>query len=299
VKAIDKKKEGGASVTIVSMTDEKATQKLDADVVLVRESPINAEAIANAPRLRGVVRYGIGLDNVDCEAARGRGIYVANVPDYSTEDVSDHALALLMGVARRLVQRDREVRDGVWFTGSSQKMYRPHGRTLGLVGYGRIAQAFERKMRAVGVARVLVHDPFARLPETVMAADMETLARESDYISLHAPLTPQTHHILNADRIALMKPTAIIVNTARGSLIDEVALAGALEAGRIFGAGLDVFETEPPAATSPLLRLPNVILSDHAGWYSEESVADLQRKAADEVVRILSGQKPLHWANPW
>ncbi|HRK23709.1 MAG TPA: C-terminal binding protein [Beijerinckiaceae bacterium] len=271
----------------------------DADAILVRESPVSAAAIAAAPRLRAIVRYGIGVDNVDRNAASERRIYVANVPDYGTEDVSDHALALLMAVARRIVTRDRAVRAGGWFTGSSEKMYRPFGRTLGLVGYGRIARAFERRMRALGVGRVLVHDPFADLPASAEAVTMERLCAESDYVSLHAPLTPATRHILNAARIALLKPTAIIVNTSRGPLIDEVALVEALSAGRIFGAGLDVFECEPPTRNNPLLTMTNVVLADHAGWYSEESVADLQKKAAEEVARILSGKPPRHWINPW
>jgi D-3-phosphoglycerate dehydrogenase / 2-oxoglutarate reductase len=271
----------------------------DAHAALVRESPVDAEAIAHAPDLRAVVRYGIGVDNIDQPAARARRIYVANVPDYGTEDVADHALALLMAVMRRVVTRDRMVRDGGWFTGSSQKIYRPMGRTLGLVGYGRIARAFERRVRALGVDRVLVHDPIAQLPDSVTAASLQELAAEADYISVHAPLTPETRHIVSRGVIARMKPNAIIVNTARGPLIDESALAEALSQGRIFGAGLDVFETEPPAGDNPLFALSNVVLADHAGWYSEESVAELQRKAAQEVLRVLGGGTPLNWLNRW
>lgn len=271
----------------------------DADAALVRESPVTAEAIGQARRLRAIVRYGIGIDNVDRAAASARRIYVANVPDYGTEDVSDHALALLLAVVRQIVTRDRTVRSGAWFTGSSEKMYRPQGRTLGLVGYGRIARAFERKMRALGIARVLVHDPFAALPPSVEAATMERLCAESDYISLHAPLTPETRHIISAARIGLMKPTAVVVNTSRGALIDEAALIDALARRALFGAGLDVFEVEPPSASNPLFGLRNVVLSDHAGWYSEESVADLQAKASDEVRRVLQGGVPKNWINPW
>jgi D-3-phosphoglycerate dehydrogenase / 2-oxoglutarate reductase len=279
--------------------DAVAAAIQDADAALVRESPVTAEAIAGAPHLRAVVRYGIGVDNIDQPAARSRQIYVANVPDYGTEDVADHALALLMAVMRRVVTRDRAVRDGGWFTGASQKIYRPMGRTLGLVGYGRIARAFERRVRALGVARVLVHDPRTDLPDGVEGVTMKELALESDYISVHAPLTPQTRHIISRDVIACMKPEAIIVNTARGPLIDEAALIEALRAGRIFGAGLDVFEVEPPAHDNPLLSLSNVVLADHAGWYSEESVADLQRKAAQEVLRVLEGGTPVNWLNRW
>lgn len=272
---------------------------VDADVVLARESPITAEAIAGAPRLAGIVRYGIGVDSVDLAAAKVRKIYVANVPDYGTEDVSDHAMALLLAVARRVPTRDAAVRGGGWFSGSSEKMYRLAGKTLGLIGYGRIARAFERKMRGFGVARVLAYDPLAELPANVERADVATLCRQSDYIAVHAPLTPQTRHILDAAMLALCKPTAIIVNTSRGGLIDQDAIVAALREGRIFGAGLDVFEIEPPHRDNPLFALPNVVLSDHTGWYSEESVAELQRKTAEEAARILRGEPPLNWVNRW
>lgn len=269
----------------------------DAHAALVRESPITQEAIAGMKAGRVIVRYGIGVDNIALQAAKARGIVVANVPDYGTEEVSDQALALLMAVARRVVTRDREVRAGAWNIGPAQKMYRLGGKTVGLIGYGRIARAFERKMRGLGVARVLVHDPYANPGPEVEAVSVEELCRESDIISLHSPLTPQTRHVLDARRIALMKPTAIVVNTSRGPLIDEEALTHALREGRLFGAGLDVFEKEPPAIDSALFQLTNVVVSDHTGWYSEEAVADLQRKAAQEVARVLRGEAPLNRVN--
>lgn len=270
-----------------------------ADALLVRESPVTAAMMDRMPACRAIVRYGIGVDNIDRDAARARKIYVANVPDYGTEEVSDQALALVMAVARRVVTRDREVRDGAWNIGPAQKIYRLAGKTLGLIGYGRIAQAFERKMRGVGMARVMVFDPYASLPDGVEAASVEAICREADVVSLHAPLTPETRHILDAQRIALLKPTAIVVNTSRGPLIDEAALVAALEGQRILGAGLDVFETEPLARDNPLRALGNAVLSDHCGWYSEESVQDLQRKAAEEVARVFRGEAPLNWLNRW
>lgn len=270
-----------------------------ADALLVRESPVTAAMMDRMPACRAIVRYGIGVDNIDRDAARARKIYVANVPDYGTEEVSDQALALVMAVARRVVTRDREVRDGAWNIGPAQKIYRLAGKTLGLIGYGRIAQAFERKMRGVGMARVMVFDPYATLPAGVEAASVESICREADVVSLHAPLTPETRHILDAQRIALLKPTAIIVNTSRGPLIDEAALVEALKGQRILGAGLDVFETEPFARDNPLRALDNAVLSDHCGWYSEESVQDLQRKAAEEVARVFRGEAPLNWLNRW
>jgi len=273
----------------------------EADAVLVRESPIDANAIEAMERCRVIVRYGIGVDNVELGAARERRIYVANVPDYGAEEVSDHAIALLMAVARRIVTRDAAVRRGAWNISSREKMYRIAGRTLGLIGYGRIAHAVERKMRGLGVAKVLVYDPFLSPSALagVESVDLDRLCGESDFISLHAPFTRDTAQIINAARLALMKPTTILVNTARGALIDQTALVETLRGQRIFGAGIDVFEIEPPTTDNPLFGLDNVVLSDHTAWYSEESVVELQTKAAEEVARVFRGEIPAHWVNRW
>ena len=278
-----------------------AAALVDADAALVRESPVTAAALAGAPRCRAVVRYGIGVDAVDRAAAAARKIYVANVPDYGAEEVSDHAMALLLAVARHVVRRDHEVRNGAWNVSRREKMYRIAGQTLGLVGYGRIARTLERKMRGMGVTRVLVADPFLK-PEDcagVERVDLATLCAQADFISMHAPLGPDTRHMLGAREIALMKPTAIVVNTGRGPLIDEAALIAALERKAIMGAGLDVFEREPLPQGSALIKLDNVVLSDHTAWYSEASIDELQSKAAKEVLRVLRGEQPLHWVNRW
>jgi D-3-phosphoglycerate dehydrogenase len=270
-----------------------------ADGALVRESPVAREAMAAAPGLKGIVRYGIGVDNIDLGAARERGVKVANVPDYGAEEVSDQAMALLLGVVRRVATRDRAVRNGAWNLARTERMHRVAGRTLGLIGYGRIARAFERKMRGMGVARVLVADPALPSADGVEIVDVDTLCREADFVSLHAPLDAGTRHLLDERRLGLMKPGAILVNTARGALVDEAALVRALTAKRIGGAGLDVYEVEPPRRDHPLFALDNVVLSDHTGWYSEESVEELQTKAAEEMARILRGESPRHWVNPW
>jgi D-3-phosphoglycerate dehydrogenase len=271
----------------------------DADAVLVRESPVRRPAIEGMTRCRAIVRYGIGVDNIDQDAARERRIYVANVPDYGAEEVSDQALALLLGVVRHVASRDRAVRAGAWNVSRREKMYRVAGRTLGLVGYGRIARTFERKMRGMGVERVLVHDPYAADVGRAERVDLDDLCREADYISVHAPLTPETKHLIGAAQFARMKPTAILVNTARGPLIDEAALVEALQSRRIQGAGIDVYEHEPPRADHPLFALDNAVLSDHTGWYSEESVNELQTKAAEEIARVFRGEAPKHWLNRW
>ena len=273
----------------------------DADAALVRESPVTAEALSSAVHCRAIVRYGIGVDNIALEAAAKRKIYVANVPDYGSEEVSDQAMALLLSTARQVLWHDRNARNGVWNKPLPGKMYRIAGRTLGLVGYGRIARTFERKMRGMGIGRVLVTDPYLKPDEnsSVELVDIDALCAESDYISLHAPLTAETRHIIDERVIGLMKPTAILVNTARGALIDEKALIEALKNKVITGAGLDVFEREPLPADSLLTGLDNVVLSDHTAWYSEESIHELQSKAASEVLRVLKGEKPLHWVNCW
>lgn len=265
--------------------------------ILVRESRLDADTLAAAPALRGIVRYGVGVDNIDLAAAARQGIRVANVPDYGVEDVSDHALALLLAVVRRIVTRDRDLRAGAWNVARAEPMHRLAGRTLGLLGYGRIGARFHQKAAALGFARVIVCDPAAALPADAERVGLETLLAESDVLSCHAPLTPQTRHVVDATALARMKPTAIIINTARGGLIDEAALAAALDGGRLFGAGLDVYESEPLAAASPLRALRNVVLTDHTAWYSEESVAELQSKAAGEMARILRGEAPVHWVN--
>jgi D-3-phosphoglycerate dehydrogenase len=271
----------------------------DAAVVFVRESPLPRRAIEAMAQGRAVIRYGICVDNIDQQAARERRIFVANVPDYGTDEVSSQAVALLLALNRRLLQHDREVRAGRWSTGVLAPMLRLRGRALGLVGYGRIARMTHAKLAGFGFGRVLVYDPRATLPEGVERAELDTLCRECDVISLHAPLTPETRHLIDARRLALMRPTAVLVNTARGGLVDLDALHAALAGGRLMGAGLDVFEREPPDPAHPLFALPHVVVTNHIGWYSEEAMRDLQRLAAEEAVRVLTGQPPRHWLNPW
>ncbi len=270
-----------------------------AEAIMVRETPITAAHLATAPKLRVIVRYGIGVDSVDLAAARERRIYVANVPDYGSEDVSDHALALYLALQRRLVTRDRAVRQGVWNVGQAEVMRRTGTLCFGLVGYGRIARAFHRKIAALGVRDVLIHDPvLTTAPEGTELAELGAIAERAHVISLHAPLTDATRHMIDAAFLDRMKLGAILVNTARGGLVDERALIEAVKAGRI-RAGLDVFEAEPPAPDNPLFALEDVVLSDHTGWYSETSVEELQSGAAKEVARVFEGREPDSWVNRW
>jgi D-3-phosphoglycerate dehydrogenase / 2-oxoglutarate reductase len=283
--------------------DEVIAAAGDADAILVREAPVSARVIDALPRCQAIVRYGVGVDNIDLEHARRRRIYVANVPGYGTEEVSDHAAALLLACIRNLRTRDANLRQGRFETDIREPIFRTTGKTLGLVGYGRIGQALHRKWKGFLPQRVLVFDPHAT-PEAIQgngaeAADLDTLLAQSDHVSLHAPLTPQTRHLINAAALAKMKPNAIIVNTARGELIDERALTAALADGRIAAAGLDVFEHEPLSPDHPLLRLPNVVLSGHVGWYSKDAVRELQTRGAQEIMRVLSGGEPECWVNRW
>ncbi len=281
-----------------------ALKELSPVAILVRERAVTADAIAACPDLRVIVRYGVGVDNVDLEAARARRIHVANVPDYGAEiEVSEHALALYLAVQRRIPSRDREVREGKWGIGQAAMIPNRENAVLGLIGCGRIGMQTALKFRAFGFSRVLVFDPYLSPQDAAGAGveltDLVTLCAAADVVSLHAPLTEQTRHLLDKPHIALMKPTSIVINVSRGGLVDEAALARALREGRLFGAGIDVFEQEPVRADNPLLSAPNTLLSDHAAWYSERSVAVLQRKAASEVARVLDGQLPKAWVNPW
>ena len=281
-----------------------ALQTINPLGVMVRERAVTSGLMEVCPDLRIIVRYGVGVDNIDLEAAARRRIYVANVPDYGAEtEVSEHALALYLAVQRRIPARDREVRSNKWGIGQAALIPSRENAVLGLIGCGRIGMATARKFRALGFARVLVFDPFLSgekaTAENLELTDLDSLCRLSDVVSVHAPLTPETHRILDARLFALMRPTTIVVNVSRGGLVDEAALAAALDKGRIFGAGIDVFEEEPVRPDHPLLSTPNTVLSDHTAWYSERSVAVLQRNAAAEISRVLSGEPPRNWVNRW
>jgi len=272
----------------------------DAHAVMVREAPVPRDAICAMNQCRIIVRYGVGVDNIDLDAARARRIFVANVPKYGGDEVADHSIALLLAVARRIAQRDRAVRNGIWGVGPREPMYSFSDRTLGIIGYGRIGRAMHRKASCLGFRRTLVFDPYLQeAPEGAERVDLDALCSEADAISLHTPLTRENHRMIDATRIALMKPTCILINTSRGGLVDEEALADAVMQGRLFGAGIDVFESEPPRLDHRLFMSGNVIVTDHTAWYSEESLRDLQTKAAQEVARVLSGGKPLSWVNCW
>lgn len=263
----------------------------DADILFVRDSVLDAEIVNAMAKAKGIVRYGVGTDTIDLDTASKNGIIVARVPNYGAEiEVADHAVSLFLAVRRRIVSRDLDVRNGAWQLGQQQPISRISGSVAGFVGYGRIARAVSDRLRAFGVRKILAYDPYVSAESVepdVEMVDLETLAKNSDMISLHAPATEANYHVVNRDFLRRVKPEVVLVNTSRGALIDEKALAEALEEGRVFGAGIDVFETEPPTQ-SPLLTSPRTVISDHSGWYSETTVANIQRGAAEQAYQILS-----------
>ncbi|NOZ31782.1 MAG: C-terminal binding protein [Alphaproteobacteria bacterium] len=265
-----------------------------ARVVMVQFAEITGEVIAAlAPRAL-IVRYGIGLDNIDLAAARARDIRVAYVPDYATGEVADHSAALALAVLRKLPSLDRSVRAGQWRPVEICNPMPSFSRsTLGLLGFGRIAREMGRRMKGFGF-EVIAHDPWvdaeAFSAQGARAVSLDTLFEHADCLSLHAPLVPDTHHVVNARTLSLMKPTAVLVNASRGALVDPAALASALSAGTIAGAGLDVFEHEPLAHDSPLRAAPNLLLTPHTAWYSDAATRRVQELAANEISFFATGQ---------
>ena len=273
----------------------------EADALIVRWLAVTPEIISRLRRCRVIVRYGVGYDNVHYEAATAAGIMIGHCPHYCLDEVATHALALLLGCIRGITGTDAALRAGGWNQNPYFRVGRMAGRTVGILGLGNIGSTFARKLGGWGM-RLLANDPFVE-PEDAASAgvtlvDRDTLMRESDYISVHLPLLPETHHLINEHTFSLMKPGVILVNTARGPIVDEVALLAALEGGNVAAAGLDVFEREPLGAESPLRRHPRLLLSNHAAWYSEDALSELHRSVAEEAVRVGTGGLPVALANP-
>ncbi len=281
-------------------SEDIVTMGRTADAVMVGYAQLNAETLSRLGRCRIVARMGIGLDNVDLEAATQRGIIVTNVPDYCVDEVSDHALALLLALARKVPHGNALVHDGRWNADALVPMHRLRGQILGLIGFGKIARRLASKAQALGM-EVISSDPFVPADvyteHRVQSLSFDRVLMTADVISIHIPLSAETRSLFGPIAFAQMKPNAQLINTARGPLVDEHALAAAIASGHLSGAALDVLSQEPPAPDSPLLHLPNVILTPHTAYYSEESTAELQRKAAEDVVRVLTGELPRYPSN--
>jgi D-3-phosphoglycerate dehydrogenase len=269
-----------------------------AEALLVQYGVVSRRVIAGLPRLRLLVRYGVGVDGIDLDAATERGIPVVNVPDYGTDEVANHAVALLLALARRLPLLDRQTRAGRWNVFEAVPIHRLAGQTVGILGCGRIGSRVARKLQGFDL-RLLATDPYlAELPTGVTRVPFERLLEASDALTIHCPLTAETRHLVGREALRRMKPTAVLINTARGGIVDTAALTDALREGRLRGAGLDVTEEEPLDPEHPLLRMDHVIVTPHAAWYSEEGRRDLKRRVAEETVRVLRGGRPLHCVNP-
>src|SRR5438128_671209 len=264
----------------------------DADALLVTYAKITAPMIEQMPRCRIISRFGIGVDNVDLDAATQAGIVVTKVPDYCIDEVSDHAMALLLSAVRKIPMATDQVHAGTWKMPNFVPIHRLRGSVLGLVGFGRIPQLVAPKAKSFGL-RVVAYDPF--IPKDVFSnagveqVDFPQLLKISDYVSIHSPLTPETKGLFNADAFRQMKKGSYVVNTARGPIIDEAALAAAIDSGHIAGAALDVMTNEPPV-NSPLIGKRNVIITPHTSFYSDESLVELQTKASQEVANVLTGK---------
>ncbi|MFC2069941.1 C-terminal binding protein [Chloroflexota bacterium] len=280
----------------------------DADAVIVSTEPYTKKVITNLKSCRLICTPKMGYDNIDVTAATEAGICVSSVKEASTEEVSDHAMALLLACARRVVGLDKTVRAGEWHVFHGPEMERKwrgivpiRGQTLGLIGFGRIPHALVPKAKGFGL-KILAYDPYVAA-EVIQKMEVETveldyLLKESDFVSVHCALTSENRHMLGAEQFKLMKPTAYIINAARGLLVDEEALFTALIRGEIAGAGLDVVEVEPINMDNPLLKLDNVIFTGHSAHYSDISVEIVRRAPIDAVSSIMSGKWPEGWINP-
>ena len=266
-----------------------------ADALLLQYDEADARVVGSLERCRVIGSYGAGYDQIDVTAAAARDIVVLHVPDYGTEEVSDHALCLLLACARGLPVLAPAVRRGEWDYRATGTLHRLRGRTLGIVGLGRIGRRVADKARGFGLA-VAAADPY--LPPSVFAEHgvaswpLDRLLAEADFVSLHVPLAEETRRLLDGRAFARMRPGAYLINVSRGPVVDETALLAALDSGRLAGAGLDVLAVEPPVPGHPLLRHPRVLATPHSAWYTEEAMRDLQRLLAEDVARVLTGQEP-------
>lgn len=272
----------------------------DADGLLVTWAPITAEVLEALPKLKVVIRMGIGVDNVDIPAATERGVAVCNVPDYGIDEVADHAFSLALALGRQLPALDARVRSGIWSLTPVTRMPAFREMTFASAGFGRIGRSVLERARGLKF-RLAAYDPF--VDAEVMAAagvaklSLDELFAQADILSLHLPLMAETHHVVNARRLAQMQSHAVLVNTARGALIDTVALAEALQTGDIAYAGLDVFEEEPLPENHPLRQCPNALLTSHVAWYSDASVPRLRQMATAEILRGLRGDAMVNQLN--
>lgn len=271
---------------------------VDVDAIMTCWAPVTEAVVRAATKCRHIARLGIGLDNIAVSVATERGIRVTNVPDYCVEEVADHTLALLLACARKVAFFHQRTKSGEYRLQTGWALHRLRGSVLGIVGMGRIGRAVVERARAFGFEIIAWTRSGSDHGSGVRMVELPELLRLSDFVSLNVPLTPETRHLLNRESLALLKPTAFVVNTSRGGLIDHAALWDALQADRIAGAALDVFEPEPPDLSQPLFRDERVIVTPHSAFVSEESLMDLRIRVARQVAATLSGGVPENVVNP-
>jgi len=294
----------GIELVIAPDTSESTLADLarDVDAIMFCFAQVTSKVLEAATNCKIAARYGIGVDNVDIAKATELGIVVTNVPDYCMDEVTDHALGMILALNRRLVPHNRTVVAGGWNdVALDQPMHRTRGATLGIVGFGRIGRALADKAVGFGM-NILAYDPMIEIGTKVDGTDavsLDDLLAGSDFVSLHVPLIPATENMIGAPELAKMKPGSIIVNCARGGLIDEDALAASLASGHTAGAGLDVVEPTPPDPAGALLQQENVIITPHTAFFSQASTLELEQRTAQEVVRVLAGEPPENLINPY
>ena len=289
-------------IVIPCKTEEEVIEaSKDADALLIGGAKISRRVMAALKKCRVMVRYGIGVDSLDVKAATDYGIYVANVPDFCIDEVSDTTMGLILATTRKIAMLSSLVKKGTWNRASAKPIYRLRGQTLGLVALGNIGRAVAMKARPFGF-RIIAYDPYLSSEVAgdyqVELVDLDKLLRDSDVISIHAPLTERTRHMIGETELRKMKKTSYLINAARGPIVDGEALYRALKEGWIAGAGLDVLEAEPPKADNPLLSLENVVITPHYAAYTEESYREVRAKAAENIVLTFTEGRPKYPVNP-
>jgi len=278
--------------------DEVIEAAKDADGILNQYAPITRRVMESLKRCKVIARYGVGVDNIDVEAATEQGIIIANVPDYCIDEVSTHTMALILACARGITLLDRKIREKKWDFTLAKPLFRTQGKVLGLFGLGRIAKMVAQKASRFGF-KIIAYDPYiSKVDEDIKLVEFSKLLSDSDFVSLHAPLTQETRHSFGESELKAMKKTAYLINTSRGPLLNEKALYQALREKWIAGAALDVMEKEPPEWENPLLKLNNLIVTPHISFYSEESYVELKTKIAKVVLAVLKGELPSAIVNP-
>jgi D-3-phosphoglycerate dehydrogenase len=284
----------GAELILAQVQEEKDLIRVckDADGLVNQYALLTRRVLENLPKCKVVSRYGVGVDSVDLKAATDLGIIVANVPDYCIDEVANQTIAMILTLIRKTAFFDRKVKSGQWDFRLGIPIHRTKGKTMGLIGCGKIGLEVAKRISSFGV-RVIAFDPYLeKAPEGVELKDFDIVLKESDFISIHCPLNDSTRHLIGDEAFKKMEKKPFLINTSRGPIIDGKALIQALEQGLISGAGLDVLEKEPPDSQSPLLKMENVVLSPHIGFYSEESISELKRRTAKNVSDVLMGRGP-------